>query len=69
MRRGSAPRFAALGGHTTEHAYLRAIKFVLVLDSALLVFCFVASLLLPRPRPAYAPDAAPADAQAVTEAP
>ncbi len=42
--------FAVVGSHPTEHAYLRAIQYVIGLDTALLVLCLFASLLLPRPR-------------------
>jgi len=44
--------FAALGPSPTEHAYLRAIQYVIVLDVSLLAACIAASLLLPRPRSA-----------------
>jgi len=42
--------FTAIGHRPTEHSYLDAIQYVLVLDLALLVACFAASLFLPRPR-------------------
>jgi EmrB/QacA subfamily drug resistance transporter len=42
--------FATLGHAPTEHSYLRAIQYVLLLDVCLLGASFVASLLLPRPR-------------------
>ncbi len=45
--------FAALGSHPNEHSYLTAVQYVLGLDSGLLVLCFVASLLLPRPSPTH----------------
>jgi EmrB/QacA subfamily drug resistance transporter len=42
--------FAALAHPPTEHDYLRAIQYVILLDLGLLVACFAASLFLPRPR-------------------
>ncbi len=47
--------FAALGNPPTEHAYLRAIQYVIILDLGLLVACLVASLFLPRPHEASTP--------------
>src|SRR5579862_1682113 len=52
--------FGILGGRPTEHSYIHAIQWVLVLDAAVLVPCFVAILLLPRPARPAAPAAAPA---------
>jgi EmrB/QacA subfamily drug resistance transporter len=47
--------FAALGHAPTEHAYLRAIQYVIVLDVSLLIASFAASLFLPRPQAATIP--------------
>jgi MFS family permease len=47
--------FAALGDRPTEHAYLRAIQYVILLDVGLLVACLAASLFLPRPQTTTAP--------------
>ena len=41
--------FGALGSRPSEHSYIHAIQLVLLLDIGLLVPCFLASLLLPRP--------------------
>jgi EmrB/QacA subfamily drug resistance transporter len=48
--------FAALGHRPTEHSYIDAIQYVILLDAGLLLASFVASLLLPRPRTAAASD-------------
>jgi EmrB/QacA subfamily drug resistance transporter len=40
--------FAALGHPPTEHDYLRAVQYVILLDLGLLVACIAASLFLPR---------------------
>jgi hypothetical protein len=55
--------FAALGHRPTEHGYLHAIQYVLLLDASLLVACFVASLFLPGPRTAARPARGPAEAK------
>jgi EmrB/QacA subfamily drug resistance transporter len=48
--------FAGLGSDPGKHGYVRAIQHVLLLDVSLLVLCFVASLFMPRPRVAPAPE-------------
>lgn len=47
--------FAALGHPPTEHAYLRAIQYVIVLDLGLLAASLAASLYLPRLKAAATP--------------